>query len=413
MRHQRWIAVSMIGLLAVAAACSSGTDGAGATSLPSAPASILPSAVASAPSTAPSASQPASASALGHGQFTSVGSLNASLQTATLLSDSRVLLAAGVSCSSNGLCPNSAEARIYDPATNAFTVVGPLASARSELAATLLADGSILIAGGTDQPTAEIFSATAGGFAPAGAMSADRHGLAAARLSDGRVLVTGGWGGPRGGVKRLGSAEVFDPEAKTFSLTGAMKTARSGHTATTLNDGRVLVVGGRGEYPNSGLASAEIYDPRTGLFSETGSMKAARQNHVAALLPDGRVLIVGGEAGVVATALIEVYDPGSGKFSSAGTMPAALSGVSATTLADGRVLIAGGRPAANDDEALSSNAVAGAYLYDPATGKLSPTGSMTAARERHTATRLADGRVLIAGGWNESGQATSAELYQP
>ena len=419
MRQQRWIAVSMIGLLAVAAACGSGTDGAGATTLPSAPASILHSAVASAPSTAPSApsipsaSQPASAPALEHGQFTSVGSLNASLQTATRLSDSRVLLAAGVSCSSNGLCPNSAEARIYDPATNAFSVVGPLASARSELAATLLADGSILIAGGTDQPTAEIFSPRTGGFVPAGSMSADRHGLAAAKLMDGRVLVTGGWGGPRGGVKRLGSAELFDPATKTFTLTGAMKTARSGHTATTLKDGRVLVVGGRGQYPNDGLASAEIYDPKTGLFTETGSMKVPRQNHVAALLPDGRVLIVGGEAGVVATNLIEVYDPESGKFSSAGTMPAALSGVSATTLADGRVLIAGGRPAANDDEALTSNAVAGAYLYDPATGKLSPTGPMTAARERHTATLLTDGRVLVAGGWNVSGQVTSAELYQP
>ena len=403
MRQQRWIAVSMISLLVVAAGCSSSTNGTGGATTPSALASTL--------SSAPS--QAASGLPLEHGQFTSVGSLNASLQTATLLSDSRVLLAAGVSCSSGGLCPNTAEARLYDPATNAFSVVGPLVSARSELAATLLADGSVLITGGTDESTVEIFSPNTGGFAGSASMSTDRHGLAAARLSDGRVLVTGGWGGPRGGVKRFDSAELYDPATKSFSITGSMKTARSAHTATTLKDGRVLIVGGLGEYPNDGLASAELYDPKTGLFAETGSMTVARQNHTAVRLPDGRVLIVGGEAGVIATTLIEVYDPEAGSFSTAGTMPAALSGVSATLLADGRVLIAGGRPAANEDDALTSNAIADAYLYDPATGTLSPTGSMKAARERHTATLLANGRVLIAGGWNASGQVDSAELYQP
>jgi hypothetical protein len=90
-----------------------------------------------------------------------------------------------------------------------------------------------------------------------------------------------------------------------------------------------------------------------------------------------------------------------------------LVGATATRLKDGRVLIAGGRSVANDDEALTANAVAGAYLLDPSTGQLSPTGSMTTARERHTATLLADGRVLIAGGWNEAGSTRRVVCRRP
>jgi hypothetical protein len=410
-KQQRWIAVSMIGLAAMVAGCgSSGTSG-GATA--SATASAAVSTATSAPSAAtPAVSQSPASLAIEPGQFASVGSLGASLQTATLLSDTRVLLAAGVSCAGGASCPNTAEARIFDPATNSFSVAGPLGTARSELTATLLADGSVLVAGGADQATVEIFSPGTGSFASSVAMSAGRHGHAAVALPDGRVLVTGGWGGPRGAVTRFDTAEIFDPAAKSFVPTGSMKTARSGHTATLLADGRVLIVGGRGLYPNGGLTSAELFDPKTGAFVETGSMSAARQDHVAVLLADGRVLIVGGVEGIVATGLIEVYDPASGKFAQAGTMPA-LAGVSATLLRDGRVLIAGGRPAADEDEGLDSNAVAKAYVYDPAKRSLTETGSMTVARERHTATLLADGRVLIAGGWNESGQVTSAELYQP
>ena len=407
MRQQRRIVLSLVGLLAVVAGCGSSAASAGATAsatssagLPSAGASLVPS-------------QGPSQIASEHGTFSAAGTLGVSLETATVLADGRVLLAAGVSCTSDSLCDNTAQARLFDPTTNSFSVVGPLAAARSELAVVALDDGSALIAGGSDQPATELFSKPTGGFSPAGSMSTDRRGLAAAGLSNGRVLIAGGWGGPRGNISTFASAEIYDSAANSFSATGAMNVARTGHTATTLKDGTVLIVGGRGKYPNDGLASAEIYDPSTGRFTLTGSLTAARQNHTALRLSDSRVLVVGGEKGVVGTTLIEIYDPGTGKFSQAGTLPAPLVGVSATQLKDGRVLIAGGRSVANDDEALTTNAVAGAYLFDPSTGTLAPTGPMTVARERHTATLLNDGRVLIAGGWNEAGQVGSAEFYQP
>lgn len=412
MRQQRLIAPLLASLLLVAAGCSSSAGGTAAppTAPPISTAELATATLAATPAPSETATSPASE----QGRFVSVGSVGASLETATRLADGRVLLAAGLACSSDGLCPNTGQARLFDPVTNTFRVVGPLALARSELTATLLGDGSVLIAGGADEPAVELYSPGTGKFTSGASMSIGRHSPAAAGLSDGRVLIAGGWGGARGSVKTLASAELYDPVTGKFTATtGSMKIARSGHTATTLKDGRVLIAGGKGVYPNDGLTSAELYDPRTGQFTETGSMTAARQNHTAALLSDGRVLVVGGEAGIIATPLVEVYDPATGTFSQAGTMPAALSGVSATPLADGRVLIAGGRPAATDDDAINSKAIATAYLFDPATGTFSPTGPMTAARERHTATLLTDGRVLIAGGWAESGQAVSAEAYQP
>jgi N-acetylneuraminic acid mutarotase len=405
MRQQRWMVPSLAGLMVVVAAC-------GSTVGTAPPASTANGSIATlAPSQA--ASPTATAPALEHGQFTPLGSAGASLETATRLADGRVLLAGGVACASSGSCPNTGEARLFDPATNTFSVVGPLAIARSELTATLLRDGSVLIAGGADETAVELFSPETGKFTSAASLSIGRHNPAAATLSDGRVLVTGGWGGGRGNVTTSASAELYDPAAKSFSPTGSMKTARSGGTATMLKDGRVLIAGGRGKYPNDGLASAELYDPSTGTFTETGSMKAARQNPIAVLLPDGRVLVFGGEVGVIVTTLVEVYDPSTGTFGAAGTMPSALLGVSATLLADGRVLVAGGRAAATEDDALTSNAIADAYIYDPATTTFIPAGSMTVPRNGHTATLLNDGRVLITGGWNESGQLTSAELWQP
>ena len=188
-----------------------------------------------------------------------------------------------------------------------------------------------------------------------------------------------------------------------FTITGNMNVPREFHTATLLNNGKVLIAGGE-DGTGTELNSAELYDPTTGTFSFTGSMTIPRVFHTATLLNNGKVLIVGG-SGTTANAA-ELYDPTTGAFTSTGTSNNFfVEGGSATLLKNGQVLIAGGNN-------LTSNFTS-AFLYDPVSGQFTATGSLNAGREFHTAVLLNNGEVLVAGGENASVTITSAELYNP
>jgi hypothetical protein len=347
-------------------------------------------------------------------------------ETATRLADGRVLVTAGC----------STEAALYDPSTGSFSPTGSLSVVRAGKTTTLLRDGRVLFAGGYNcapagadgtWASAELYDPATGTFVPTGSMAAPRQQHTATLLADGRVLIVGGLSGPApataGGVilasyrtaetdAFLATAEIYDPTAGTFSKTGSMSTPHRGHTATLLQDGRVLVVGNGGETSPSSKA-ADVYDPATGRFTKTGSMKIGRWLQTATLLQDGRVLILGGRSpkdSVYSNA--EMYDPRSGTFSSAGSMGEGRQQQTATLLADGRVLIAGGYWSDGQKWRVLSST----EMYDPATGNFSPIGSMGTPREGHTATLLNDGRVLIAGGadiGNRGGVGVApAVLYQ-
>jgi len=118
------------------------------------------------------------------------------------------------------------------------------------------------------------------------------------------------------------------------------------------------------------------------------------------------VLVVGGSTGAETYASTEVWDPAAGTFSPTGSLIEGRYGHSATTLADGRVLVAGGF-----GEALPI--LGSAEVWDPATGTFSPTGSLVEARMHHTATALPDGRVLVVGGGGEVNIVTSTEVWEP
>lgn len=221
------------------------------------------------------------------------------------------------------------------------------------------------------------------------------------------MLVAGGYNGTR-----TRAAELYDPASGTWAPTGDLITGRSEHEAVLLNTGQVLVVGGIG---NDGtVATAELYDPATGGWRATGTPRDLHQNYfTTTTLANGKVLVAGGYVGPLQSSSIgteraEIYDPATGGWTATGAMTTERTGAVAARLADGRVLVAGGA------RSLTSEKFASAELYDPATGTWAPTGSLATPRATAAATILADGRVLVAGGYNTTDSAlTSAEAYTP
>ena len=134
-------------------------------------------------------------------------------------------------------------------------------------------------------------------------------------------------------------------------------------------------------------------------------MHERRVGQIAVLLPSGRVLIAGGWVGMGGTDSAELYDPATGKFTVIAKMTVPRGRPSATLLANGDVLIAGGER--RDNESLAS-----AEIFHVKTLSFQRTGSMHRARISHTATLLHNGHVLIAGGYGDSVES-GAELYDP
>ena len=200
------------------------------------------------------------------GTFEQVGSMKVAriFHTATLLQDGRVLIAGG---ETTGEAQGSKEAvvsaELYDPNTAAFALTGAMNAPRASHTATLLEDGRVLIAGGSEDGSAELYDPATGLFVSTGSLVTPRSSAEARRLPGGKVLILGGtaWSGQDYAV--LASAELYDPATGTFSLTGSMTVGRIGMAVALLRDGRVLVAGGRND-ENTDLASAEVYDPARG-----------------------------------------------------------------------------------------------------------------------------------------------------
>src|SRR5216684_3715603 len=174
---------------------------------------------------------------------------------------------------------------------------------------------------------------------------------------------------------------------------------RAGHAATRLSSGKVLITGGKNE--NAWLNSALLYDSTTRTFTPTGNMISARAAHTSTLLSDGRVLITGGEQGTGLPLLktAELYNPRTGRFTQlAHLMTIAREKHTATLLPDGRVLIVGGLQA---------------DIYDPNTQVFTQTPNSPTNRTSHAAVLLPDGTVLITGGYLGRQPGDDAWVFNP
>jgi N-acetylneuraminic acid mutarotase len=235
-------------------------------------------------------------------------------------------------------------------------------------------------------------------------MLATRKSHTATLLQNGKLLVVGGYGsnGP------LSTAELYDPATGSWSATGSMYKARHAHSTTLLPDGKLLVAGGIGI--NGTLKDAEIFDPTTGLWTQTQSMAFGSAVHAGVLLGSGKVLMTGGLISETHTfhSRSELYNPANGIWVMTGPMSAPRASHVATVLQNGNVLISGGNQ--------GGFAYGLAQLYNVSTGSWENAGSMNNARWEHAAVLLPDGKVFVVGGVLENhinNATSSAEAYDP
>jgi hypothetical protein len=309
----------------------------------------------------------------------------------------------------------------------------------------------VLIIGGISSglkstATAEFFHVQSESFLPTASLTTRLAGLNAVVLADGTssVLVTGG--SVLKGIYDAGTltftgsvksaASLYDPQTGLFSAAGTMVRPRMLATATRLVDGSVLIAGGLDPL-GTPQRWAEIYQPGTGKFTAVHEMHLARAMHSATLLGDGNVLIAGGLVDTLGTSTptAEIYNPTTQKFTLlASNMVQSSSGHSATLITgcscarDGQVLLADGAIGASSGGNQFELGNPAASLYNPRTRTFSAAANMpTDARVFHTATLIAGGKVLLAGGLfgdvlvgsgSVTGYTTnkilaSAEIYDP
>jgi hypothetical protein len=362
-----------------------------------------------APSVAPSAPAPsqtpvASSSA---SPITGAPSVDHGVSGATVaLLDGRVLLAGGGPSDASVAALSSAE--IYDPASGSWQATGSMSSGRSYPAFVRLADGRVLVAGGSTNSqalgSAELFDPATGKWTAASAMTVPRSQAFACLLADGRVLVGGGGNSGSANV----SSEIYDPVKNTWSATGylnrstAPNSATEGRagplSATLLDDGRVLVTGGFTNDPRS----FTLYDPKTGKWSATRLMHGPKgDEQTANKLADGRVIVVGGNP-----ALAEVFNPATGAWTQTRLVGAPSDLLDSVLLPNGQALLFG---------ASGGRGPAAVELFDPTTGTWTDAGLLSGIPFVRSATLLPSGDVLVVGSDASKVNLGTpvSELYQP
>ncbi len=400
---------------------------------------------------------------------------NRYLHTMTALPSGKILIAGGL-CDSAKMgddptpYPVFASLSLWNGATLQWEPAPSLSVARMLHTATLLKDGSVMLAGGENDPgvdkpaqrlLASVESYREGVMAQLAPLRTARARHTATLLADGSVVVAGGI--DEGG-KPINSVEIWDSQKQSWRDGPPLTTARNKHSATLLRDGRLMIAGGRGANGEA-LSSVEIWDPVTATWSPGRPLLYPLLAHSAALLADGDVLITGGYTiKNTPVARVMLFQKSSGQWLPAGsaapeqlskTFPAMsivtgpdgsahIFGLrrifqwlptknlantypaygerdlfASTLLNDGRVLLSGGIMTSLLSDISGSPILDAAEIYDPRSGRYAVTGRMNLTRLMHSAIALDDGRAVAAGGWvwarDNFGKsvANSPEVWDP
>lgn len=249
----------------------------------------------------------------------------------------------------------------------------------------------------TGQPIAQtlIYDSTTDRWAQGAPIPEARYSETTAVLKDGEILFAGGSGeGAQGLPKILTSTYIYDPVHDAWRRAGDLNTARVTAQAVALDDGKVLITGGSGD------TTSEVFDPASGRWSRAGSTNDSRSGAVVAALPGGRALAAGGCSGgqffgqtPTSIGSAEIFEESAGAWRPTSPMPEARCTAAGFSLADGRVLVIGGFSVFGKP---SQNAV----LFDPKSASWSPAGTTAASGAAFNgqplqAVILSDHRVFI------------------
>ena len=320
-------------------------------------------------------------------------------QTATLLRDGTVLVAGGQDSAGT----ITAETEIFHPADSTWVKGRPMGGPRLGHTAVRLDDGRVLVIGGlsafgtvvnTPMPTAEVYDPAAQAWSRTGAMPTAVIQPAAVVLTDSRVMAVGG--SPDGTVGSP-AIQVFDPRTNLWTALRSMSTGRRGPAALLLHTGKVLVAGGAATDSDGSLATVEVYDPAANTWTALPPMSTTHAHGLYALLPDGRAMVSGGVdfqgGNAIAVTATDLYDPGSNTWTTAAPLRAGRAVGSGALLADGLYLAVGGYRVRNGVAAQAT-----AEIFDPSNGSWTALPPMSTSRVGGSVVALNGNRALVVGG---------------